>query len=74
MKELKDQNLNEIDDDTDLDKVDIKEYKRFQKWQIVSVFLILFDIISIAAAYFFALLVRFDFSYSKIDGVYLNSF
>lgn len=74
MKDLNEKNVDEISDELELDKVDIKEYKRFQKWQIITIFLVLFDIISIAAAYFFALLVRFDFSFSKIDGVYLNSY
>ena len=54
----------ELEEDLDLANINIKEYKRFQKWQIVSVFLVLFDIISVGLGYFLALLIRFDFRYS----------
>ena len=45
-----------------------------QHWQIINVFLVIYDIIAIAFAYFFALWVRFDCSYSHIDEVYLKAY
>lgn len=83
MKDLNTNNYNEqnlniqnedLDEGLDLANIGVKEFKRFQRWQIVSIFLVMFDIISVGASYFLALLIRFDFRYSKIDGIYLKSF
>ena len=45
-----------------------------QHWQIINVFLVIYDIIAIAFAYFFALWIRFDCSYSHIDENYLKAY
>ena len=37
-----------------------------EHWQIIAVFLAIYDFAAVCAAYFLALLVRFDFSYSEI--------
>lgn len=43
-----------------------KETRRpfIEHWQVIKAMLVLYDVISIAAAYFIALLLRFDFHYS----------
>ncbi len=45
-----------------------------QHWQIINIFLVIYDIVAIALAYFLALWVRFDCMYSKIDEVYLKAY
>lgn len=42
-------------------------------WQIVNIMLVLYDSFTIVASYILALLLRFDFSYSKIDKPYIPS-
>ena len=42
--------------------------------KFIAFVLILFDIISIGASYFGALMLRFDFSYSKIDEQYIHMY
>ena len=44
-----------------------KETRRpfIEHWQVVKAMLVIYDVISIAAAYFIALLLRFDFHYSE---------
>ena len=37
-----------------------------EHWQVIKAMLVVYDVISIAAAYFIALLLRFDFHYSEI--------
>lgn len=44
---------------------------RLQHWQIIALFLAVYDAIAVNAAYFLALLLRFDFQYSHIDLRYL---
>lgn len=46
----------------------------FQHWQFIFVLLVLYDIVAIHAAYFFALWGRFDFSFSQIPVYYLRSY
>lgn len=48
--------------------------RRFEHWQIISIYLIVYDMIAVNAAYLLALLLRFDFSYSLIPSPYLNAF
>lgn len=45
--------------------------KRLQHWQQISLYLVVYDAVAVTAAYFLALLVRFDFRYSMIPSVYL---
>ena len=47
---------------------------RIEHWQLISFFLVLFDIAAIAFSYFFALLLRFDVKYSSIPSQYMDRF
>ena len=46
---------------------------RLEHWQVIAVYLILYDIVVVNAAYFFALWVRFDCRYSAIPKEYLSA-
>lgn len=54
----------------------VKESKnssyKLEHWQVISVLLVLYDIVAIHIAYFFALWSRFDFRYSQIPANYLS--
>lgn len=45
-----------------------------EHWKIIAVFLAIYDFVAVCAAYFLALLVRFDFSYSSINPEYTQSY
>ena len=47
-----------------------KKTRRIEHWHIISALLICYDIIVIAASYFFALLLRFDFRFGSIPKQY----
>lgn len=47
---------------------------KIQHWHIIAIYLIIYDIIAVNASYFFALLLRFDMSYSNIPEQYLSAF
>lgn len=55
-------------------KNEMNKLPRFHHWHKVTLFLILYDIIAVSGAYFLALWIRFDCSFSKIEPVYLNAF
>ena len=44
----------------------------FEHWQLVSLYLASYDLIAVTLAYFMALLLRFDFAYSRIPVIYLQ--
>lgn len=48
--------------------------KRLEHWEIISLYLLLYDVIAINASYFMGLLLRFDLRYSAIPQVYLSAF
>lgn len=52
--------------------MNIENYIKKNKRNLIKIFLIVYDLIAINFSYLFALLLRFDFSYSKIDPKYLN--
>ena len=54
----------------------IENKKRFklEHWQIVAVFLMLFDAIAVMGAYFLALWFRFDCNYTEIPAKYLLAY
>ena len=54
-----------------MDNTDKKKSNKIMHWYLVSVYLVVYDFLAVTAAYFFALLIRFDFSFSKIPIVYL---
>ena len=45
---------------------------RIEHWHKIAVFLILYDLLAVAFSYFAALLLRFDFSFSRIPDNYLQ--
>ena len=45
-----------------------------QHWMIIATFLAIYDVVAISAAYFLALLIRFDFQYSMIPREYLKGY
>lgn len=47
---------------------------KIEHWHIIAMYLIIYDIIAVNFSYFFALLLRFDMSYSSIPHEYLNAF
>lgn len=49
------------------------EKKKIEHWQVIAMYLLLFDIVAINASYFMALFLRFDLHYSLIPAVYLNA-
>lgn len=53
---------------------DTRKTVNFKRQRAVTVLLIAFDIISVNAAYFLSLLMRFDFRFSEIPANYLNTF
>ena len=44
-----------------------------EHWQVIAVYLALYDLIAVTLAYFLALLLRFDFAFSHIPIIYLQS-
>ena len=46
--------------------------KRVKHWQMVTFYLVIYDLVAVSAAYFLALLLRFDFHYSEIPLMYLD--
>ena len=47
---------------------------KVEHWRLISGFLMVYDMIAVTAAYFMALLLRFDFHYSRIPQKYLDAF
>ena len=52
-------------------KLNIRNIKH---WQLIRLFLVAYDVVTLALAYFLALWLRFDLSFSKIDQEYLNAY
>lgn len=48
--------------------------KRIEHWQIVSMYLVLFDVFAVNVSYFAGLLLRFDLHFSQIPAEYLLPF
>ena len=48
--------------------------RQWKHWQKVAFYLVLYDIVAVNFSYFFALLLRFDLSYTRIPGEYLSAF
>ncbi len=47
---------------------------KLEHWQIIAIYLAVYDAIAVNAAYFLALWIRFDCRYSEIPEVYLSSY
>lgn len=52
----------------------MRNKRKLEHWQVISLYLIIYDIIAVNAAYLVALLLRFDFRYSQIPEYYLGAF
>ncbi len=48
--------------------------RNIEHWQIIAVFLAIYDFVSVCAAYFLALLLRFDGTYSEIYPQYVSAY
>jgi len=44
-----------------------------EHWQMITIYLVIYDIVAVTLAYFMALMLRFDFAYSHIPVIYLQS-
>lgn len=55
-----------------MDNNDNRKLNSIKHWQLVSFYLVVYDILAVTASYFLALLVRFDFSFSRIPIIYLQ--
>lgn len=47
---------------------------KLEHWQIIAIYLAIYDAIAVNAAYFLALWIRFDCRYSEIPEIYLSSY
>ncbi len=52
----------------------MKKETRIEHWQIIAIFVMLWDFLSVHLSYFLALWLRFDCHYSAIAPVYLNAY
>lgn len=52
----------------------MKKRLHLEHWQVIALYLMIYDGIAIAFSYFFGLLLRFDFSFSKIETQYLYAY
>lgn len=52
----------------------VKRKFRIHHWEIIAVYLLLYDVVAVNASYFFALLLRFDMRFSMIPQEYLSAF
>lgn len=57
-----------------VNKIKLRSKKRFEHWQIVSFYLIMYDIIVSAGSYFVGLWLRYDLSFTKIPRDYINAY
>ena len=48
--------------------------RHLEHWQIIAFFLAIYDFAAVCAAYFFALWLRFDGVFSRIDSVYFDAY
>ena len=47
---------------------------KMEHWRVISILLVLYDVVAVHFAYFFALWVRFDFAFSQIPANYLSGY
>ena len=57
-----------------MEKGIVRKNSKIQHWHVVTGVLVIYDAVTIAASYFLALLLRFDFHYSTIPEEYLVPF
>lgn len=52
----------------------LKRRKRIEHWEVIALYLLLYDAVVVNAAYFLGLWLRFDFEFSNIPQQYLHAF
>lgn len=52
----------------------MKIKKKFEHWEIIALYLIIYDVLAVNFAYLLGLLLRFDFRFSQIPVEYFNAF
>ena len=55
------------------EKTKKKRIHVLEHWQVITIYLAAYDFVAVTLAYFLALLLRFDFAFSHIPVVYLQS-
>ena len=55
------------------EKTNKKRIFGLEHWQMIVIYLVVYDIIAVTLAYFLALLLRFDFAFSHIPVIYLQT-
>lgn len=53
---------------------ELRKNRRWEHWEIIAAYLVLYDVFVINASYFLGLLLRFDFRFSAIPQEYLQAF
>ena len=53
---------------------DKREHVLISHWRVIALYLVIYDAIAINFSFFFALLLRFEFSYRSIPEAYLGAF
>lgn len=54
------------------ERIQLNKKKKVQHWQKVTLYLVAYDVVAVTMAYFLALLIRFDFAFSRIPIVYFQ--
>lgn len=54
------------------ERIQLNKKKKVQHWQKVTLYLVAYDVVAVTIAYFLALLIRFDFAFSRIPTVYFK--
>ena len=55
------------------EKTNKKRISGLEHWQVIVIYLVVYDLIAVTLAYFLALLLRFDFAFSHIPVIYLQT-
>ena len=51
-----------------------RKKRKLEHWQVIALYLMIYDVIAVNAAYFLGLWFRFDCTYSAIPGEYLSAY
>lgn len=55
-------------------KIENSPKRRIEHWEIIALYLVLYDIVAVNSSYFIGLLLRFDLEYSSIPTNYLSAY
>ncbi len=73
----KDEGISNMDKMNDTQKNGMEQRKRkklFEHWQVIALYLMVYDIIAVNLAFFMALWIRFDLQYTQIPNEYLMAY